>query len=93
MREKSNFDLHFEEQMRDPEFRAGYEAMQPKMKVLRAIIEARIETGLTQAEVAERSGLKQSNISRIESGRSTPTVKTLMHLAKGYGKELHIEFR
>ena len=47
--------------------------------------------GITQKEFAEKSGVRQSNISRIEKGICTPTLITLNELAKGFGKKLIIE--
>lgn len=47
---------------------------------------------MTQKELAEKSGLRQSNISRIESGAASPTVDTLSRIAAGLGKQLKIEF-
>jgi predicted transcriptional regulator len=88
----SDFKKHLGEAMKDPEFAAEWERMQPEMEVVRAIIKARIESHMTQAELAEKSGIRQSNISRIESGSNSPTVATLQQIAKGMGKELHIEF-
>ena len=92
-RQLTNYEEHKRELLKDPEFRYEYESLQGEFQVLMAIIEARNETGLTQAELAERSGLKQSNISRIETGKSIPNVRTLSQLAMGFGKKLHIEFR
>ena len=88
-----SFDKHKAELMKDPEFRKEYEAIQGEYQAILAIAKARAETGLTQKELAERSGLTQSNISRIETGRSVPNVRTLQQLAQGFGKTLHIEFR
>lgn len=48
---------------------------------------------MTQKELAERSGIRQSNISRIENGSCSPTISTLQLLAKGLGKELSVSFR
>jgi len=89
----SSFSQHKRELLENPDFKAEYEALEGEYQALRAIIDARIETGLTQKELAERSGLKQSNISRIETGQNIPNVRTLTQLAKGFGKQLHIEFR
>ena len=57
-----------------------------------APIGARIEQNLTQEQLARRSGIRQSNISRIENGTCSPTISTLQQLASGMGKKLHIEF-
>lgn len=88
----SDFQKFKEELLKDPELRAEYEALKPEMEVIRALIGARIEQNLTQAQLAERTGIRQSNISRIENGTCSPTIATLQQLANGMGKKLHIEF-
>ena len=80
------------ELLKDPEVLAEYEASKPEMEVIRALIGARIEQNLTQEQLAQRSGIRQSNISRIENGTCSPTISTLQQLASGMGKKLHIEF-
>ena len=81
-----------EEQMQDPAFAEEWEKLTPSYDIVRAIIEARAESGLTQKELAARCGLKQNTISRLESGGSSPTLKTLQRLAAGMGKRLEIRF-
>lgn len=88
----SDFRKFKEELLKDPEVRAEYEALKPEYEVIRALVGARIEQNLTQEQLAQRSGIRQSNISRIESGTCSPTVATLQQLATGMGKKLHIEF-
>ena len=87
-----DFQKYKEQQLQDPEFRKEYEALQPEMEVIRALISARIEQNLTQQQLAQRTGIRQSNISRIENGSCSPTIATLQQLANGMGKKLHIEF-
>lgn len=79
--------------MQNPGFAKEYERIQPEFAIMRAMIQARAEKNMTQAELAEKSGVRQSNISRIERGVSSPNISTLQQIAKGLGKELHIEFR
>ena len=88
-----DFERHLQEMLQDPEFAAEYERTRPEFEVMRAIIGARIESNMTQKELAEKTGIRQSNISRIENGTSSPTVDTLQRLAAGMGKKLCIEFR
>ena len=52
------------------------------------LVEARNNTGVTQKELAHRTGLTQALISRIESGKSHPTIETLKRLADGLGLRL-----
>ena len=89
----SDFQEHLKEQLKDPAFRTEYERLQPEFEVARAIIAARVEKNLTQQELADKIGMRQSNISRIESGSCSPTVATLQQIAAGMGKKLHIEFK
>lgn len=56
------------------------------------VLRARNEEQLTQSELAERTGLRQSNISRIEKGQSMPSIATLAKIAQGLGKRLEIRF-
>lgn len=84
---------YLERQMNDPAFRAEREATRTEFEVARALIEARLSSNMTQKELAERSGIRQSNISRIENGTCSPTVATLQVLASGLGKKLSISFR
>ena len=49
---------------------------------------ARLEAGLSQRELAERAGVSQSEIARIESGQREPSIPTLQKILAGAGKEL-----
>jgi predicted transcriptional regulator len=89
----SNFDKYFEKQMQNEEFCKEYEELGPQYEIIEQLIRERSMQNLTQKELAERVGLKQSNISRLESGDYNPTIEFLQKIAKGLGKELHIEFR
>jgi predicted transcriptional regulator len=87
------FKDHIKEQLKDPEFRSEYEALEPEYEIIRQIIRARSELNMTQKELAERTGIKQSNISRLERGTYNPSLSSLKKVAHGLNKELHIEFR
>ena len=49
---------------------------------------ARLEGSLSQRELAERAGVSQSEIARIESGQREPSIPTLQKILAGAGKEL-----
>ena len=89
----NNFNKHLNEQLENPEFAVEWERQRPEREYIKAIIAARIEQNLTQKELSARTGIRQSNISRIENGNCSPTVATLQQIADGVGKTLHIEFR
>lgn len=79
--------------LQDPETKAEFEALRPQYEIISQIIKARSEQGLTQEELAARTGLQRSNISRLESGNYNPSIELLARVAKGLGMELHVEFR
>ena len=71
---------------------AEYEKLRPEYEAICAVIAARLGSNMTQKELAEKTGIRQSNISRIESGACSPTSETLARIAAGLGKQLKIEF-
>ncbi|MDR3304895.1 MAG: helix-turn-helix transcriptional regulator [Clostridiales Family XIII bacterium] len=89
----NDFKKHLQKQLENPEFAAEWERQSPEREYVKAIITARMERNMTQRELSERTGIRQSNISRIENGNCSPTVATLQQIADGVGKTLHIEFR
>ena len=80
------------DQLKDDKFRREYEAIQPEMDVIRAIVDARTSQNLTQKELAERTGINQADISKLENGTRNPSVNLLKRLADGMGMALRIEF-
>lgn len=86
------FEQALEEQMKDPEFKAEYDALEPEFAIIQAIIDARKDAGFTQKELSERTGIAQADISKLENGNANPSLKTLKRLAKGLGMKLKVEF-
>ena len=86
------FDDMLAKQFQNEDFRKEYEAIQPEMDVIRAIVEARTSQNLTQKELAERTGINQADISKLENGTRNPSVNLLKRLADGMGMMLKIEF-
>ena len=56
------------------------------------IVTTRTQLGITQKQLAEKSGVSQSNISKIENGSYRPSIPILKRIADGLGKRLVIEF-
>ncbi len=80
------------EWMKDPEFRAAYDALEDEFALAAALIRARGEADMTQEEVARAMGTTQAVIARLESGRSRPSTRTLERFAKATGMRLRISF-
>ena len=89
----SDHKEYLERQRKNPEFTAEWERQRPEREYIKAIIATRFEQNLTQKELAEKTGIRQSNSSRIENGNCSPTIATLQQIADGVGKTLYIEFR
>lgn len=87
-----NFRETLNEQLKDPEFRAEWEALEPELQIIRAILEGREERDLTQKQLAEATGIAQADISRLENGTANPSLRTLKRLAAGLGMTLKVEF-
>ena len=75
------------------ELRKEYEALAPQYEIIDAVIAARMEKQMTQAELAERANTKQSNISRFESGNYNPSMEFLQKIAEALDKQLEITLR
>ncbi|MDR3289495.1 MAG: helix-turn-helix transcriptional regulator [Peptococcaceae bacterium] len=89
----NDLNKYLDEQLKNPEFAAEWESQRPEREYIKAIIAARVEQNLMQEELSRKTGIRQSNISRIENGNCSPTIATLQQIADGVGKTLHIEFR
>ena len=81
-----------DKRMKDPSFAKEYEAIQPEMNVIRAMIDARISQNLTQKELSERTGIAQAEISRLENGTRNPSIRLLQRLAEGMDMVLDVSF-
>lgn len=86
------FDDFLNECLQDEELKREYENMQPEFDIIRAMVDARISQNLTQKELAERTGINQADISKLENGTRNPSLKLLKRLADGMGMVLKIEF-
>ena len=78
--------------LRDPAYREAYDELAPEFRLARALIEARANAGLTQAQLAERMQTSQSVVARLESGRAHPSTRTLERFAQATGMRLKISF-
>ncbi|MDO4204800.1 MAG: helix-turn-helix transcriptional regulator [Selenomonadaceae bacterium] len=78
--------------LKDEDFRKEYENIQPEMDIIRAIIAARKDQNITQADLAARTKINQADISKLENGSKNPSLKMLKRLAKGLNMDLKIQF-
>lgn len=83
---QQRYEDYWTQQMSDPEFRAVYEAEAAKKALWLQLADARKAAGLTQQQVAERMGISQSQVARIEKrGYEAYTLTTLRRYIAALG--------
>ena len=73
---------------RSPREREKLERAERSFDLIGQLLVLRLEAGMTQTELANRSGMRQSEISKIENGRINPTMETLEALGVALGVQL-----
>ncbi|OGG11533.1 transcriptional regulator [Candidatus Gottesmanbacteria bacterium RBG_13_45_10] len=81
------------ELLTDREIKRAYDALAPEYAVIQAVIEKRLEKKMTQKELAQKVGTRQSAISRLESGGANPSVRFLQKIASAFGAQLIVGFK
>jgi ribosome-binding protein aMBF1 (putative translation factor) len=81
-----------QERINDSHLKKELETIQPEVEAVRTMIKARLEQGLTQKDLAQRVGMDQADISKLENGTRAPSLKLLKKLAEGLDMELRIHF-
>jgi transcriptional regulator with XRE-family HTH domain len=81
-----------ENSLSDPTIRAEYDALAEEFEIAQMIVDMRKAAKLTQQELADRLGMKQPQLARLETGKQLPRLDTLANLASqaGYTLELRL---
>ncbi len=87
-----NYKEALEQELKNPNFRKEYEALESEYNLIQSLIDARNKNHVTQKELSEANGIAQSDISKIENGSGNPTIKLLQRLANGLNMNLKISF-
>ncbi len=82
-----------EELLKDAEVRREYEALEPKYRLIRTFIRRRNELRLSQLQLANRIGMQQPAISRLENGGRNTTISTLFKVADALALEVELKPR
>ncbi|MBT1166841.1 helix-turn-helix domain-containing protein [Bifidobacterium simiarum] len=82
-----SFDRYLKHLEDDPETAQALEEERLVLNVSDAINKARLDSGLTQRQLAERSGISRITITRIENGQFNPSIRTIAALAHAMGKK------
>lgn len=79
--------------LEEPGVRAAMEETAIEYEIARAVLEARLDKGLSQKELAAQLHTKQSVISRVENARTKPSLDFLERLADVLGYSLQVNFK
>ena len=74
----------------NPKVKAEYDALAPEFEISLELVKARLRAGLSQAQLAARMRTSQSTITRLESGQTLPSTKTLLRFAKATGSKVKV---
>ena len=87
-----DFEKSLRNRLQKSEFKKEWDSLQFEYQIQSELIKARTAAHMTQSELAAKSGVRQSNISRIENGNALPKLDTLAALAFAMGKKVKITF-
>ncbi|MBR0374181.1 MAG: helix-turn-helix transcriptional regulator [Mogibacterium sp.] len=88
----SNYRDYLAKALKDPAFAKVWEEDALEFQVISMMIQVRMDSGLTQKDLSELTGIGQPNLSRIENGKCLPDLATLDKVARALGKRLEIRF-
>lgn len=88
------YDEYWAKQMADPDFRRVYEEEAAKKELWLQLAEAREAAGLTQTQVAQRLGVSQAQVARLEKkGYDAHTLNSLRRYVEALGEGFSLEVR
>ena len=88
-----NYQGYVTKRRRSPGYVEVEDRLKSVLDLAADVFDLRMERGWTQAELAERVGTKQANISRLENGLANPTPRFLEKLSEVFGTELVVRLQ
>ena len=85
-----SFEAWKRQQLKDPKFKAAYDALEDEFALVGELIGARAKAKLTQAQVARRMGTSLTTVVRMEGGR-LPSMSSLVKYARAVGHKVEIK--
>lgn len=81
------------ELLKNPATKREFDRLAPRYAIISQLIAARIKKGMTQQDVADKIGTKQSAIARLEAGNVNPSVDFIQKIAQVMGYTLSVHLR
>ena len=86
-------DEYLAEEMKNPAFKAEWDALEPEFQIIRAMIEGREARNFTEEQLSQATGISPAEITLLEEGAANPTLHELKRLAAGLGMTLRLDFQ
>ena len=93
MEGKMDYRKYLKKQLKDKQFKKEWDKFEPEYQLIESLIAARFKKGLTQEKLAKKINTKQESISRVESGRVTPTIPFLKRIAQALDSKLEVRLQ
>jgi ribosome-binding protein aMBF1 (putative translation factor) len=87
-----DFQKYLAAQLKKPRIKKYYDHYGKQLEIAYQILQLRKQKRMSQTQLAERLGTRQSNIARMEAGEQNFTTKTLCEIASIFNRNLEIEF-
>jgi phage-related protein/DNA-binding XRE family transcriptional regulator len=87
------FNDVIKEKLKDTEFKKAWNELDAEFAAERALIELRMRSNETQKKLADKLNTKQAYISKVESGRVSPTISYIAKMADALNADAEIVFR
>ena len=85
-------DLHNKMMQNDSKYRKAYNELENEYSLIRAMLEAKEESGLSQKQIAKKMGTSEAALSRLLSGDQDPNWNTIWKFGKAVGKTANLQF-
>ena len=80
------------EKLKNPDFRREWEAQEPKFQLIKTMLIGRARHHLSQRQLSKISGISQADISKLESGKASPTLDNICRIANAFDMNVNLAF-
>lgn len=88
-----NYQTFKKQLLENNKVKQAFDELEPEQQLIKSVIQLRLKHGLTQKQLAKKSGTKQPSISRLESGEYNPTLNFLKKIAVALDAKLKISIQ
>ncbi|HXT01437.1 MAG TPA: helix-turn-helix transcriptional regulator [Elusimicrobiota bacterium] len=88
-----SFNARLKRDLKDPEFAKAFEELYLDAVIAEKLQALREKRHLTQKQLADKAGMAQNAVSRIEKGENSLTLRTVQRLAGALGCVVELEFK